>query len=683
LQLHSIVPPTPPPSQQLVVSGARTTTTVVSAQATSASKLLRILEQHPNGMRQRDVQNAMNISASSLLPLLQALLNSKRVEMYHLQRPSPAAAAVEAQRAQSLANSDPSNKSLAIAAKEVHEAARDSTLPAEIFYKCVSAEKAQQLSDLTPDDQVVLQIIERHGNAGVWVRAIKQTSRFNQPQVTKIIKRLEGRRLIKAVKSVVYKWRKMYMLFDLEPAKQITGGPWYTDQTLDVEYIAGLRKVVLEILEKKNGLPATALEVASYISKGKISTITLTPRDIVVILDSLVYDGLCDYSDGSLVRQQSLRMASMSMFPGSGTALHVGRNEATLAACTAEPKTHEELERELTEKVVGEGGGEEESGAVSRRMGVARALLVQSQEAKARGRVILLKRGGAPESMIGLGGGFVRRAQLSSMLSTSLTLEDRVIKDEIEGEDPRKGKEMGAHRSLSKFNPAAITSKDQLKRKSQKRRIEDSSDEDVVDDDDKAVEDYDANESEDSEELKMEEGGGDDVEGGGEEVDVDSDDNDALFVAETSSAVAKSGDKKVKRNSDRIAYEDNEAVVEDDYNNESDGDVDDQGSNKEVEDFEETGNRGKREGRKRASKSSNLKSKGSRIGFISSSDDSKRTEDERVSHRGYILVKGGRGGAADHVTSTPCGVCPVAAKCEPGGLISPTSCIYISQWMEF
>jgi hypothetical protein len=655
----------------------------VSAQATSASKLLRILEQHPNGMRQRDVQTAMNISAASLLPLLQALLNSKRVEMYHLQRPSPAAAAVEAQRAQSLANADPSNKSLAIAAKEAHEAARDSTLPAEIFYKCVSAEKAQQLSDLTPDDQVVLQIIERHGNAGVWVRAIKQTSRFNQPQVTKIIKRLEGRRLIKAVKSVVYKWRKMYMLFDLEPAKQITGGPWYTDQTLDVEYIAGLRKVVLEILGKKNGLPTTALEVASYISKGKISTITLTPRDIVVILDSLVYDGLCDYCDGSLVRQQSLRMASMSMFPGSGTALHVGRNEATLAACITEPKTHEELERELTGKDVGDLGGEEESGAISRRMGVARALLVQSQEAKARGRVILLKRGGAPESMIGLGGGFVRRAQLSSMLSASLTLEDKVVKDEIEGEDLRKGKEIGLHRSILKLNSAAISLKDQWKRKSRKRTIDDSSDDGVVNDDDKAVEDYGANESDDSEELKMEEGGGDDVEGGGEEEDPDSDDDDASFVADTASALAKSEVKNVKRNSARIAYEDNEAVSEYDYDNESNVNVDEEAKDKDVDDDEEAVDRVKKEGRKGASKSRNLNSKGLRIGLISSSDDLKHTEVEHVSHRGYILVKGGRGGAADHVASTPCGVCPVAAKCEPGGLISPTSCIYISQWMEF
>lgn len=633
-------------------------------------------------MRQRDVQTAMNISAASLLPLLQALLNSKRVEMYHLQRPSPSVAAVEAQRAQSLANADPSNKSLAAAAKEAHEAARNATLPAEIFYKCVSAEKAQQLSDLTPDDQVVLQIIERHGNAGVWVRAIKQTSRFNQPQVTKIIKRLEGRRLIKAVKSVVYKWRKMYMLFDLEPAKQITGGPWYTDQTLDTEYIVGLRKVVLEILEKKNGVPVEAVDVASYISKGKISTITLTPRDIVVILDSLVYDGLCDYADGSLVRQQSLRFASMALFPGSGTSLHVGRNEATLAACVAEPKTHEEIERELTERDyvsgdlndVGVDGGGEGEGAVSRRMGVARALLVQSQEAKTRGRVILLKRGGAPESMIGLGGGFVRRAQLSSMLSASLTLEDKVTKDEIDGEEVN---EKGVSRTASKLNTVAINSKANLKQKSRKRRIDDSSDDSEED-----GEDNDANDSDDSEEVKMEEGGGGEVEEGGEGgIVVNADEDEGISEDDASSAVAR-GASKGKRATSRIAYEEKEAIDDGDGGDsdeklaESDEDDDDE------EEFK-TDDNVKRDGRKCSSKSNHPKSRGSHTGLPTSADASKHVNDELVSHREYVLVKGGRGGAVDHVTLTPCGVCPVASKCEPGGLISPTSCIYISQWMEF
>ena len=34
----------------------------------------------------------------------------------------------------------------------------------------------------------------------------------------------------------------------------------------------------------------------------------------------------------------------------------------------------------------------------------------------------------------------------------------------------------------------------------------------------------------------------------------------------------------------------------------------------------------------------------------------------------------------DHFTSMPCGVCPVFDECNPGGVISPETCIYLEQW---
>ena len=45
-------------------------------------------------------------------------------------------------------------------------------------------------------------------------------------QVTRILKTLEGRGLVKNVKSVQHANRKVYMLAELEPASEITGGAW-------------------------------------------------------------------------------------------------------------------------------------------------------------------------------------------------------------------------------------------------------------------------------------------------------------------------------------------------------------------------------------------------------------------------------------------------------------------------
>ena len=48
------------------------------------------------------------------------------------------------------------------------------------------------------------------------------------------MKTLEGRGLVKNVKSVQHANRKVYMLAELEPAREITGGAWQAPCTLSL-----------------------------------------------------------------------------------------------------------------------------------------------------------------------------------------------------------------------------------------------------------------------------------------------------------------------------------------------------------------------------------------------------------------------------------------------------------------
>jgi DNA-directed RNA polymerase III subunit RPC6 len=36
----------------------------------------------------------------------------------------------------------------------------------------------------------------------------------------------------------------------------------------------------------------------------------------------------------------------------------------------------------------------------------------------------------------------------------------------------------------------------------------------------------------------------------------------------------------------------------------------------------------------------------------------------------------------NYLTETPCGICPVSSQCCEGGIISPATCIYMTQWLE-
>ncbi len=52
------------------------------------------------------------------------------------------------------------------------------------------------------------------------------STNISQQVLTKILKQLEQRNLLKTVRSVASKSKKLYMLFDMVPAKELTGGPW-------------------------------------------------------------------------------------------------------------------------------------------------------------------------------------------------------------------------------------------------------------------------------------------------------------------------------------------------------------------------------------------------------------------------------------------------------------------------
>lgn len=93
------------------------------------------------------------------------------------------------------------------------------------------------------------QVCERAGNKGIWTRDIKTAANIPQHQLAKTLKTLEQRNLIKSVRSITSKSKKLYMLFDAVPAKDITGGPWYTDQEFDHEFIEGLYAFVLQLVQ--------------------------------------------------------------------------------------------------------------------------------------------------------------------------------------------------------------------------------------------------------------------------------------------------------------------------------------------------------------------------------------------------------------------------------------------------
>lgn len=71
-----------------------------------------------------------------------------------------------------------------------------------LLYKFKDPAKKGTIKGADNEERVVYKIIEEAGNKGIWIRDIRFKSNLNMTQLNKVLKSLETKKFIKAVKSV-------------------------------------------------------------------------------------------------------------------------------------------------------------------------------------------------------------------------------------------------------------------------------------------------------------------------------------------------------------------------------------------------------------------------------------------------------------------------------------------------
>ncbi|KAF5275415.1 hypothetical protein FQA39_LY06872 [Lamprigera yunnana] len=174
-----------------------------------------------------------------------------------------------------------------------------------LLYKYKDPSKKTEIKGSDSEEKIVYKIIEEAGSKGIWIRDIRFKSNLNMTQLNKVLKSLETKKFIKAVKSVAASKKKVYMLYNLEPDNSVTGGAWYQDQDFESEFVDVLNQQCYRFLESKSesavklgGGPlmcrnrsyATATDVHKFISELGISKVQLAVNDIESILYTVVLD---------------------------------------------------------------------------------------------------------------------------------------------------------------------------------------------------------------------------------------------------------------------------------------------------------------------------------------------------------------------------------------------------------
>lgn len=180
----------------------------------------------------------------------------------------------------------------------------------KLQYVATAKAEASMMGKLDENEGLVYQHIKDSRNEGIWTKQLKARTGLHQTIINRCLKSLEQKQLVKAVKSVKYPTRKIYMLYGLTPSIELSGGPWYTDNELDTGFINELSMACLNFIRSKsfpkNGqsralfptshtsqLPSANM-VHSYLRNSGLTETELELEHVVSLLDILVYDELVE-----------------------------------------------------------------------------------------------------------------------------------------------------------------------------------------------------------------------------------------------------------------------------------------------------------------------------------------------------------------------------------------------------
>ncbi|KAN0094666.1 RNA polymerase Rpc34 subunit domain containing protein [Tylopilus felleus] len=180
-------------------------------------------------------------------------------------------------------------------------------------FRAVMKKEMDVKKDMSGEEAMVLSHIQASSNEGIWTKHLKAKTELHQTVIDRCLKSLVQKQLVKSIKAVRHPTRKIYMLAHLEPSVELTGGPWYTDNELDTEFIKLLSTACLHYIRdrsfpKQSGKRSShsqqrlyaigaapsypsAQQIQHFLSKSKITETELGVEHVEMLLRVLELDG--------------------------------------------------------------------------------------------------------------------------------------------------------------------------------------------------------------------------------------------------------------------------------------------------------------------------------------------------------------------------------------------------------
>ncbi|KAK8936338.1 hypothetical protein KSP39_PZI013561 [Platanthera zijinensis] len=141
---------------------------------------------------------------------------------------------------------------------------------------------------LPENEKKLYDLIWSKESLGIWTADMKRETGLTNTAVTKALKSLQAKNFIKDVVNIHNKGKKFYMAVEFEPSKEISGGSWYANGSLDLEFIRVLREQCRKHVASLKS--ATIEDVCQSIKDSGIFKMECTMQQIKEIMGAMVLD---------------------------------------------------------------------------------------------------------------------------------------------------------------------------------------------------------------------------------------------------------------------------------------------------------------------------------------------------------------------------------------------------------
>ncbi|ELQ73828.1 RNA polymerase III, subunit C34 [Trachipleistophora hominis] len=173
--------------------------------------------------------------------------------------------------------------------------------------------KIMYVRNTEDDEKSVLDVLKKSKGQGCTIRDIRLTTKLSQNLITKILRKMQDMKMVKAVKGQKNR-QNIFMVFEETPDDEVTGGIWFNNGDVDVEFTNQLIKLIYTFVRNKTrdlisyDHNPTIEDIKSFITESNVLSINISMADLRKIIDVMVYGQiLLELRDGDRIMYRALR----------------------------------------------------------------------------------------------------------------------------------------------------------------------------------------------------------------------------------------------------------------------------------------------------------------------------------------------------------------------------------------